>query len=353
MKILIPILSFSSAGGMRVLSKLADAMIDQGHQVEFLASHLINEPYYPTKAKIIKFRNVCTKIPVIRGLSNLFGMFNYLRVNKSNYDVVLSNYNLTAFPVFLSTLGTGKGYYYIQAYEPEFYNKKTIIGLISYTLASLSYKLPLKKVVNSPIYKNFKCLNAEYVVEPGIDLDIFHYDPKERNEGVINIGCIGRKLKWKGTLEIIQAVNNVRQMTGINLALTVAFELPDGVTEDDYSFVHLVKPHGDENLGAFYRSVELFIATGLIQDGAFHYPCLESMASGCVVISNYGPADENNALLIRLTTVDKIQTEILRYLNFTAEDISRIRKLGREVSAQFSWSNTARKMEYFLNKPNS
>lgn len=352
MKILIPILSFSSAGGMRVLSKLADAMIDQGHQVEFLASHLINDPYYPTKAEIITFRNAFTRIPVIRGLCNLIGIYSYLRVNKSSYDVVLSNYNLTAFPVYFSTLGTGKGYYYIQAYEPEFYNKRTLIGLISYLLASLSYKLPLKKVVNSCIYKNFKLLSAEDVVEPGIDLDIFHYAPVEPIEGTIAIGCIGRKLKWKGTLEIIQAVNNVREMTGINLELTVAFELPDGVKEEDYSFVHLVEPHGDERLSEFYRSVELFIATGLIQDGAFHYPCIESMASGCVVISNYGPANEDNSLFITSTTVDKIQTQILRYLKFTKDDISLIRKMGRATSTKYSWGNTARKMEYFFNKTN-
>lgn len=40
MKIAIPVLAFSAAGGMRVLSRLADTFIANGHEVVF--SHLIS-----------------------------------------------------------------------------------------------------------------------------------------------------------------------------------------------------------------------------------------------------------------------------------------------------------------------
>ena len=351
MRILIPILAFSSAGGMRVLSKLADALIDEGHDVEFLASHLINKPYYPTKAKIVMFKNMVSSVPFVRGLFNLWGMFVYMLRHQSSYDVILSNYNLTAFPVCLSTLCNRKGYYYIQAYEPEFYNKKTVIGMAGYTMACLSYSLPLKKIVNGSIYKDYKFLQAIDVVEPGIDLENFKYIPKKREAGVVYLGCVGRELKWKGTLEIILAVEQVRARTGLNLILNIAFEMPVGIAPTDYEFVRFHRPHGDALLASFYRESELFIATGLLQDGAFHYPCLEAMASGCVVISNYGPANESNSLFIHSVTCEKIISQILRYLEFTEGEIESFRMRGLATVQDYSWAQTARKMSGFLSNP--
>jgi glycosyltransferase involved in cell wall biosynthesis len=344
MKILIPILGFSAAGGMRVLSRLSSQLIEEGHEVEFLGPDFINKPYYPTTAKVRHFRNIFNGLPVIRGVFNLVGMFLFILRNRKSYDVFLASYNLTAFPVAFAALGSGKGYYYVQAYEPEFYDKKTVVGFLSYIMASISYILPLKIIVNGEIYKNYKLVTSECVVEPGIDLEIFQFSPRLNGNSEVIIGCIGRELAWKGTYEIIEAVKSVRQITGRNLILHVAFELPKSVDLAQYDFVRLSTPHGDQNLAAFYRDVDLFIATGLLQDGAFHYPCLESLASGCVVISNYGPANNENALFMDSVTKDKIAQKILAYLQMNEVEINNVRSHAENDVKAYAWSEIAKKM---------
>ena len=344
MRILIPVLAFSPAGGMRVLSKLASQLIEEGHEVEFLGPHFINEPYYPTRAKIRKFRNYFHQLPGVRGIFNLVGMFFYILQNRRKYDVFLANYNLTAFPVALATLGSGKGFYYIQAYEPEFYDKTNVVGCLSYFMASLSYFLPLKRIVNGDIYKDYKLLRSRHVVEPGIDLDIYFFRPKTFDSSEIVIGCIGRELAWKGTYEIIEAVAAARVATGKNLILNVAFELPKTVDLARYDFLRLSRPHGDAHLAEFYRTADLFIAIGLIQDGAFHYPCLESLASGCIVISNYGPANGENALCISTVTKEKIEQQIHLYLSLREDDLASMRAHAQNDVRAYGWSELAKKM---------
>lgn len=344
MKILIPVLAFSAAGGMRVLSKLSSQLIEDGHEVEFLGPHFINKPYYPTNAKIRLFRNFFHQLPVLRGVFNLIGMFLFILKNRKKYDVFLANYNLTAFPVALATLGSGKGFYYVQAYEPEFYGKKTVVGFLSYLMASLSYMLPLNIIVNGAIYKNYKLVKSQCVVEPGIDLSSFVFSPRPYDDSEVIVGCIGRELAWKGTYEIVEAVKSVRDRTGRNLILQVAFELPGTVNLAQYDFVRLSTPHGDGNLAAFYRSIDLFIATGLIQDGAFHYPCLEALASGCVVISNYGPASDQNSLFVESVTKEKIAEKILAYLQLDETEKNNLRgHAARDVKA-YAWPEIAKKM---------
>ena len=344
MKILIPMLAFSSAGGMRVLSRLSSELIKGGHEVDFLGPHFINSPYYPTLAKVRVFSNIFHRVPVVRGIFNLLGMFLFILKHRKEYDVFLANYNLTAFPVAFGALGTGKGFYYIQAYEPDFYDKKSFIGFFGYIMASASYFLPLRRIVNGEIYKSYKLLKAKCVVEPGIDLEIFKFSPRPVPSEQIVLGCIGRELAWKGTYEIVEAVKIVRATTGKNLILKLAFELPKNVALKSYDFIEMSVPHGDENLAAFYSGVDLFIAIGLLQDNAFHYPCLESLASGCIVISNYGPASKSNSLIVEQVTVEKIVSQILHYLQLDQHALATMRAHAERDVKAYDWSAIAKKM---------
>lgn len=350
MKIAIPVLGFSAAGGMRVLSRLADSFIAQGHEVIFFASQAINEPYYPTRAKIETYRSPCANIPIARGLFNLLGMLWFVLRNRQRFDVFLANFCLTAFPVWLGALGTGKGWYYIQAYEPEFFLRRTPGDIISRMLAGISYLLPMRRVVNGAIYRNYKLLKCDRVVEPGIDLDVYLHQPRPPAGDEIVVGCIGRKLAWKGTREIISAVQRVRQMTGRRLILQIAFELPEGIDISLLDFVRLSQPHGDQALAAFYRQADVFVATGLLQDGAFHYPCLESMASGCVVISNYGPAGQDSAICVSQVSTDVIVQGLMRYLELDPHEQQAMRQRAAEVVLEYSWARISRRMLAYFNE---
>ncbi|WP_445672751.1 glycosyltransferase [Pseudomonas inefficax] len=344
MKIAIPVLAFSAAGGMRVLSRLADTFIVQGHEVVFFSSHLVNQPYYPTQASIETYRNPCPRIPGLRGVFNVLGMLLFVLRNRKRFDVFLANFYLTAFPVWLGSIGTSKAWYYIQAYEPEFYPERSLGAVLSRFLAGLSYRLPVQRVVNGDIYRNYKLLRCERVVEPGIDLDVFVHQPRSATEGQIVVGCIGRKLAWKGTREIVEAVEQVRRLTGQELILNIAFELPDGLDTSQYSFMRVSQPHGDYALADFYRQADVFVATGLLQDGAFHYPCLEAMASGCVVISNYGPATQASAFCVSNVDKNVIAEALMRYLSTETTQLDAMRSCAAEMVVRHAWAQTGNRM---------
>jgi len=93
----------------------------------------------------------------------------------------------------LSILWRSKKIYYVQAYEPEYYiGTKTIKGYLIAIISALSYHLPLKRIVNSPIYIRYKNLRANEFVPPGIDLK--NFKPVEINK------------KLKVSLQLLSAV---------------------------------------------------------------------------------------------------------------------------------------------------
>ena len=288
LKIIIPVLGFGHSGGMRVLSNLATRFMQAGHETEFLAPKDNIEPYFPTLAPLKRYDYPFKRIPALRFYAKMVCMYLWLRTHSQMYDVVLANAYGTALPVELGTKKNARGFYYIQAYEVDFAKDVPFpFSILDIWLARRSYRLDLVRIVNSKLYLNYKEIRACYVVPPGIDLEVFKFEPRTCSEAPLQIGCIGRLEGWKGTQLIIDAVKKFRRITGIDLRLNVAFNLPqDFVRSEEDDFITLLKPHGDTELAKFYRQNHLFIAIGLIQGGAYHYPCMESMASGTLVISN-------------------------------------------------------------------
>lgn len=220
--------------------------------------------------------------------------------------------------------------------------------LLSRCLAGVSYKLPVHKIVNGDIYRCYKLLQCERVVEPGIDLDVFVHQPRPMVGPQVVVGCIGRKLAWKGTREIVEAVEQVRRSTGKDLILNIAFELPEGLDMNQYGFVRVFQPHGDIALAGFYRQVDVFVATGLLQDGAFHYPCLEAMASGCAVISNYGPATQASAFCVNSVDKHVIAEALMRYLAADSADLNAMKACAAKAVGRHGWPQTGdRMLAYF------
>jgi len=346
MKILIPTTGFLKAGGMRVLSELASNFIELGHQAEFLAPAGGSDPYFPTRAKVIRYPVLFQKIPLLRYVGKVISMSLWIRRRRAEYDVVLANASATAYPVAIGTGGHGNGYYYIQAYEPDFAKeRKWPLSTVESVISTATYRLNLKRIVNSALYLNYREIKACHVVEPGIDLGVFNPNGRAApNREQLTIGCIGRKEKWKGTHLVIEAVRAVREERNLNIKLRIAFNLPSDYDGQDDEFIELVQPHGDRNLADFYRQADLFCAAGMIQDGAFHYPCMEAMACGTPVITNYGPGNSENSYYLTKVTSEEIKRSILRYLD--SEIAVRDAMVARGVSTvrDYSWPMIAGKM---------
>lgn len=363
MKILIPVINFGKSGGNRVLSKIADELIDLGHVVDFMSSEASSEPYFPTKASIkwINSKGEIAKehskdttlkdsaISIQQKLTKALK-----KIPRDSYDVILANHSLTTLPVKKAGL-ISKTLYYVQAYEPDFYAAEGGIKnrILSY-LSRKSYKMNLFTIVNAELYLNYKTLNASRVLYPGIDFSLF-YPKKETtalpgkmsNTNKIIIGTIGRTEKFKGTSYIIEAFK-ILKTNHPSIELHIAF----GNSTDfkNQKGIHCFTPDGDKELGNFYRSLDYYICAGNIQLEAFHYPIAEAMSCGIPVITTvYYPANESNAWIIKPKNSMDIVNQFEISMNNPDLKEKKVQQALKDVK-QFDWKKVGEKLNNFLNE---
>lgn len=351
MKIVIPVTGFGKSGGFRVLSELANNWIRSGHDVMFI-SHVKSIPvYFPTTAKILwidnsgnecDFQEKSKEYLTQKGIIQFLLTLNSLRIalNKfcDGYDIVLANHSFSSYPVYFSRF-KGKKWYYIQAYEPEYYAmSKGFKNIFFYCLSYLSYYLPIEKIVNSHIYCNYKNIKTDKVVYPGLDLKIF-YSKKDigKFNNPLRLGIIGRKEIFKGTKYAYDAFEKLR--TNLDAELWVAF----GDSEVEDKNIKDFQPKSDLELGDFYRNIDILIASGTVQLGAVHYPVIEAMSCGTPVITTaYYPADNTNAWIVPIHNSNSIVKSVLDIIENESINDKVLRSLS-EVK-QFEWEGVALKM---------
>lgn len=348
-KILVPIFQFGKSGGARVLAKLADYWIESGHLVDFVTFYESEKPYFPTKANIIWINENGEKVDgqvntrSKKGLiKRIILLSSFIDKNINNYDVFLANYNITAIPVWMRA--RKKGYYYIQAYEPEFYTNFKFKDYIMKIISWSTYLFSITKIVNSNLYKKYKNLKSNYVIPPGLDLKTYY--PKELfdDKKSLIVGCIGREEEWKGAHDVGEAVKILHEK-GINVKLKVAFN------NVKYKNHELVKPDGDNNLADYYRSLDVLVAPGHIQLGAIHYPVIEAMACNVPVITTgYYPANESNAFIVPIKSPSEIAKVLEEIYNNYSIAIEKA-KIARKDILQFDWEIVSKKfINIFENK---
>ena len=351
MKILIPILGFGRAGGNRVLSQLANEWIKQGHIVDFLSPNSSEDPYFPTSAGII-WVDSAGNISKIRGDKakssgwyHIKSLYRGLNEIGRKYDVIFANHSLTAWPVAVTFCEKAKKFYYIQAYEPEYYtNTKTIKGYLLALVSALSYHLPLKRIVNSPIYFCYKNVRSSQFVPPGLDLLNFKPDEIKNNfehEKPIIIGCIGRHEPEKGTIYVLQAFEQLYKKDSRFLLRVAYGNLPEQWWHDR---CEVILPKNDQELADYYRSLDILVAPGTVQHGAPHYPVLEAGACGVAVITTgYMGATPETAWIVKNKNVDEI---IKSVIDIVSDNKQRNEKRAKflDESKNYSWEYVSEKM---------
>ena len=341
MRILIPILGFSKSGGMKVLINFANYWMRQGHDVTILSA--TNDlPYYKVDVKII-YRDHYSKpyslfsVRYISILSGLYFLYAFMKRSSENYDFFIANHNLTAYPVYFA--GRKKGVYYIQAYEPEFYNvigslfKRNFLAFFAW----LTYFLPLVRVVNAKIYLDYKNIKANFCVFPGMDISVFRprSRPKKSSTDKFIIGCIGRLEKYKGTSDVCDAVKILHDQGYTNIKLVVAF---NRVGYNDYE---LIFPDGDQALSQYYRSLDILVTPGHIQLDAIHYPVIEAMATKTPLITTgYFPSKPGNSFLVPVKSPESIAECIRHVINNYDCALSKADLAFYEVQ-ELSWENVS------------
>ncbi len=354
MKILIPVLGFAHYGGFRVLSKLANEWIKAGNHVDFLCLSSSAKPYFPTQANILwidhKARFVETNSGIdstskLKVLKNIRTLRRGISKIGNSYDVVMANLSFTAFAVYYAKC-TAKKYYYIQAYEPEYYeNSSGIKGWVAHFLSKKSYSLKLERIVNSTIYFSYKNLRADKCIYPGLDLATFHPKQHISSHTPIRIGCIYREEEHKGIKYVIEAFGKLSSKNAGAATLHLAFA-PLSMS-NSYTVVHT--PNGDHELADFYRYIDILVAPGTVQHGAVHYPVIEAMSCQTAVITTgYYPANNANSWIVPIKDADAIVAAIQDIVDKPEAAQKKI-QLAYEAIKQFDWPIVAQQLYGYFN----
>ncbi len=357
MKIDIPILGFGRAGGYRVISRLATEWKRMGHTVRIFSNQASIAPYFPTDAEIIWLadsgKRVASNAPellqhrggiahVAKNLCSLFlGLCRYSRSS----DVLLANHSLTTWPTLFS-LTRAKKFYYVQAYEAEFYansaeGRRPLLQLQAW----LSYFLPLRRIVNAPVYLRYRNLRAKSWVPPGVDFSIFK--PRSGQErcssSILTLACIGRKEPDKGTRYVLEAFAILKSAKQPVRLLVAYGNLPEEMKNADG--IEVIVPVNDAELADFYRSADVFIAPALGQHGAPHYPVMEAMACGVPLITTgYLPATSDNSWLVNEKDPEGIVVAINAIRSDRVVTMARVQKALLDIG-EFRWETVADRME--------
>lgn len=342
MRILIPILGFARTGGYRVLSELANAWSRDGHEVAFAAPATSIAPYFPTSACIHWLGAHGEELDAPHGqgetgIGNLRALLGGVRRLHHGYDVVLANHSLTTWPVAFMGVPRRKRFYYVQAYEPEYYALEHRWDL--WTLSYFSYALPLTQISNAAIYQH-PFLKPVEIVPFGIDLGLFHPKaPVMRQPGApLTVGCIGRTEPQKGTPYVLEAFEQLYARDPRHRLRIAYGNLPEGWS---HAAADVVMPSNDAELAAFYRSVDVLVAAGTVQHGAPHYPALEALASGtALVTTGFLPATANNAWLVPNRDSAAIAAT-LEHISKNPEETAQKTRAGLDAVQRFAWPEVA------------
>jgi glycosyltransferase involved in cell wall biosynthesis len=342
MRILIPILDFARTGGSRVLSNLANEWTNQGCEVMFLVHQSSGKPYFPTDAHIEWLPQ--SRLVLHRVIDRMITLKKGVERHAELGSVILANHSLTAWPVALARTQASK-FYYVQAYEPELIADVGGAGSWpSRVLSHASYGLKLTRIVNAPIYRSYKNLQAVHVVPPGLDMNIFY--PKEPtvpgSTGEWVVGTIGRSEPWKGTGTVIDACNLLHE-AGCPIKLRIAYgHVPPGYKVPEYADVCI--PKNDFELSNFYRSVDVLMALGKLQLGAAHYPVMEAMACGVpVVTTGYMPASQDNAWIVPIDNPERSAEAVMNIFRDLEVQKEKVHKAKQEISS-YTWNAVSLKL---------
>lgn len=349
MNILIPILGFEPSGGVRVLTELANSWAKMGHRCAFLVPAGSVEPYFPVDAEILcsQWRGVSEGKPNPRRPSRvpaLLALFLGIRAVNNQFDVVLANHCLTAWAVWLAAAKNNLKFYYIQAYEPEYYS--VFVSPFKHLLARLSYFLPLQQIANANTYRA-RGIKPIEVIPPGVDLSIFTPKPAVDRLPLnqLLIGTVGRKEPFKGTRYAVDAFRILKRIHP-DWKMRVAI----GNVEPSES-VEIAPIRSDLELAEFYRSIDILLVTCVGQHGAPHYPVIEAMASGTPVVhTGYFPGGPENSYEAAPADPDSVASVVIRALN--DEHLKGKISAGRNyVADNLGWASVSRRfIEIFSSK---
>lgn len=341
-KLRIPLVGFDGSGGTRVITQVANCLVEAGWQVEIVVpTYKKNLPFVLDAQVNVVVVSIVGRWPLLRYL--LWMAFNATR----GADVCMATYYLTPYPIFCAWLLRGKRtrlVYFIQHYEPlAQIQTKTLPRLLKavlYSLVHTTYWLPFRQVAVSTWIKSQIGRRSITTLPNGIDTTLFY--PMTLPSSQIMIGAVGRRGPTKGFDIFLKAIEPLREKVPISVLSDMPIEVPEGITH-----IHPTEP---SSVGDFYRACTIFIFTSTIE--GFGLPPLEAMACGAVVITTdcggvREYANEDNSIIVPVDDVEAIREAIERLLADSALR-ARLRENGLATAKRFSLEQTCQAYREFF-----
>jgi len=259
-------------------------------------------------------------------------------------DVNIATAWPTTFAVHRS--GKGRGFYYVQHYDSLFIPKPQAL------LHDETYYLPLKKIAVSSWIKNTveEKLGTPFagVITAGIDEKTFQPDSSLRPKNKIRILSLGRRIDWKGFLELQSAMKNILAKYK-NVEWTVFSSRDTPKPTKDIPFTLIKSPYG-KDLARLYASAHIVVNPSWHE--GFAQPALEAMSCGAAVVTTPVGAEDfmedgENSLVVQPKDSKGIESAIAELIDDSALR-DRISERGYEKSKNFHWDKIIDKWEKIL-----
>jgi glycosyltransferase involved in cell wall biosynthesis len=252
----------------------------------------------------------------------------------------------------ITALLPGRKFYFVQHYEPYFGNEYPDPQYAE-EVAFQSYKLGLQPIANSSWLRNKlisetgdKCVA---LCPNAIDQTVFSGTPKRSADPkrVVVISYGGRKAEWKGFRDMAAAVAIARSKAPkINIEWRV---YGDSLLPPDNPVAHYI-PLGflsPSALSQAYRQADVLLSASWYE--SFPLFPIEAMACGVAVITTqFGTEDyarhAETAEVVEARRPDSIAAGLLKLIE-DPEYRFRIATAGNQISKEFSWENSVKRLE--------
>ena len=287
MRIVFPLLTMNSSGGMRVTIQYANGLAQRGHHVTIIlpqdalfANVSLNENVQCLRLNRHEVRQKWEYLPLVYSLGRAVPPCDVIIVNswQALYPALIARMRFRCRLVLLvqnhPVLGDGRS-----LDRSAFLKWRVGLGM------KLAYQAPIDHVAVSTLVAN--SLLEDYgkkahLAPNGVDIHTFYPDkPLELSDPNSRwVLVLGRTMPAKGYLDAVEAIRIARRQEPRLKMLLVSKEvlpLPDDVP------YRQVAPKNDQELRAYYSTADVFFFSSLFE--GFGLPPLEAMACGVPVVT--------------------------------------------------------------------
>ncbi|WP_211746465.1 glycosyltransferase family 4 protein [Paenibacillus sp. Marseille-Q4541] len=339
MRYIIPIYTLCHGGAQRMLSELANRLVETGHEVLIVmpAQGVVE---YEIKAQILQLTDTAL-------LSHHF----------PKGDVILSNFYTTAYPAQqASEEGKGLHIRLSLCYEPTFL-KENQYSFPSYHLTP--HLLVLSRWQQDMIFLNHGIRGR--IVPVGVSGFFHNMNIRKQLNGPLNITSIYRKeegdFSWHREQKYLLAQLDLVKAAHPEVSLNLITPPGEYAESEDIQYLRstgkykMYTPFNDEELRYHYNQTDIYVSSGSYDTGSL--PGLEAMRCGAALVTCYSGGNTEYAVHERNCLMS------YRYENRLAKDVIRLiedrslreklAKKGERDSNVFTWEKSYNELERIVN----